>query len=296
MASNFTLKEGSQLYDLLSHSTQDIFFKTDGDGFILHCSPGMIRVGVDPGAMLIGPHLTDLVEPRHEKEVRRSLALALGGITPDQPVEFRLRDQFGERLWYSLKLTPAFDRTGWVYGALGVLRCITDRRELEDRLFVKSMTDPLTGLANRGAFVSMLQHLVQRQSGGSMAMLAIDHFKSINIIHGQRAGDIVLAAVAKFLRKVLRQDDILARSGGGTFVVLMPHDMEERAKQIAEDVEHQLGRLSKEISWHGFPVSARSGVVGIGACVDTTIREAELALFLAKARAPRGEQLGLALG
>ncbi|QKZ02345.1 GGDEF domain-containing protein [Pseudomonas eucalypticola] len=99
------------------------------------------------------------------------------------------------------------------------------REHLEEQR-QKALIDPLTGLANRAAWSERLeQAVVQREADGSellLAMLDLDHFKSINDSYGHLAGDKVLKIIANELRKRLRPTDFLARFGGEEFVLLIP--------------------------------------------------------------------------
>jgi diguanylate cyclase (GGDEF)-like protein len=81
--------------------------------------------------------------------------------------------------------------------------------------------DPLTGLANRLAFVDRLTEIA-KVAGGEAAVLFIDldRFKPVNDRHGHLAGDRVLEAVAGRLAGALRPGDLVARLGGDEFAVL----------------------------------------------------------------------------
>jgi len=87
--------------------------------------------------------------------------------------------------------------------------------------------DALTGLMNRRSFLERLagetaatnRHSLQ----GCLAMVDVDHFKSVNDTYGHPAGDAVLVEVAQRLAKHVRQEDVVARFGGEEFVVLLRH-------------------------------------------------------------------------
>ena len=94
------------------------------------------------------------------------------------------------------------------------------RRQLQDL----SVTDELTGLANRRGFMMLAEQqrkLVRR--GHSMVLLYMDlnDFKSINDTLGHHAGDDALVETAKVLRTCVRDSDILARMGGDEFAALL---------------------------------------------------------------------------
>jgi len=86
--------------------------------------------------------------------------------------------------------------------------------------------DPLTGLANRRAFMTTLSAEISRQKRSirafSLALLDLDGFKALNDSKGHRAGDEALKLVAEVLRTHTRAADCLARLGGDEFGILMP--------------------------------------------------------------------------
>ena len=105
------------------------------------------------------------------------------------------------------------------------LRDITRRKEAEDRLMKLAEFDPLTGLANRRAFVAALERAIadshRRGSRVAVLYLDLDHSKDVNDTLDHPAGDRLLEAVAQRLRKNLRASDMVARFGGDEFAVLM---------------------------------------------------------------------------
>ena len=100
--------------------------------------------------------------------------------------------------------------------------------------------DPLTGLANRGAFADALAREVARARRHghplALAMLDLDHFKQVNDCHGHPAGDAVLRALAAAVRPLVRAEQLLARIGGDELALLLPHVGLPGARTFAEKV------------------------------------------------------------
>src|SRR6185295_3643855 len=99
---------------------------------------------------------------------------------------------------------------------------------LERAIAVRALTDrdALTGLLTRGAFESRARQrgISERRSAARPAVLVLidlDRFKDVNDTFGHVAGDSVLTAVGTFLRRRLRQADLIGRYGGEEFVLLM---------------------------------------------------------------------------
>jgi diguanylate cyclase (GGDEF)-like protein len=121
-------------------------------------------------------------------------------------------------------------------------------RELEDanrRLEMASLTDTLTGLANRRFLMQQFPKLLSEQRGLGLAILIIDldALKPINDQHGHAAGDEVIIEVAKTLRQAIRPDDVLARWGGDEFVVVAQAQHVEHATMLAERIRERVAKM-----------------------------------------------------
>ncbi len=133
---------------------------------------------------------------------------------------------------------------------------------LQGQLQEQAERDWLTGLHNRRYFARELERLLTEQRGGwfSLAVVDLDHFKSINDRFGHEIGDDVLVRVASLLCDVLRQPDIVVRSGGEEFLVLMPATELHAATACCERIRQ---RIRDERSGHiaaGLAVTASVGV------------------------------------
>ena len=126
------------------------------------------------------------------------------------------------------------------------------------RIHLASMvlSDPLTGCLNRRGFDQALAREVGRasRSGSALALLALDldHFKLINDTHGHLLGDEVLRAAGALLNRACRTGDVVARTGGEEFTVLLPDTDAAGAFQFAS-------RLCDLVRGHPFPPSAPGG-------------------------------------
>jgi diguanylate cyclase (GGDEF)-like protein/PAS domain S-box-containing protein len=107
----------------------------------------------------------------------------------------------------------------------GIIRDITKRRKLEDRLRASSLTDELTGLLNRRGFITLSEKQLQiskrYRKHFSILFLDLNDMKTINDAFGHKTGDLALTDAANILKKTFRSSDIIARIGGDEFTVLM---------------------------------------------------------------------------
>jgi diguanylate cyclase (GGDEF)-like protein len=133
---------------------------------------------------------------------------------------------------------------------------------LQDQLQEQAERDWLTGLHNRRYFARELERLLSEQREGwfSLAVVDLDHFKSINDRFGHDIGDHVLVRVAALLCEVLRQPDIVVRSGGEEFLVLMPATEMNAATACCERIRQSIGEEPWEHIATGLAVTASVGV------------------------------------
>ncbi|WP_347905433.1 diguanylate cyclase [Pseudomonas purpurea] len=117
-------------------------------------------------------------------------------------------------------------------------------------LLALSRTDSLTGLLNHGAWKDQLEIEFQRcqrhQQGGAIALIDIDHFKSINDTYGHVAGDIVLRQLSRILKQNLRAADLAGRYGGDEFCVILPDLPLDSAAQAMDALRDRFATLGYE--------------------------------------------------
>jgi len=105
-----------------------------------------------------------------------------------------------------------------------------------------TMTDELTGLYNRRAFLAMARRQLRlgARNGRCMSLFVVDvdRLKAVNDTFGHHAGDEVLRQVAAVLSSTFRRSDIVARLGGDEFVVLAVDASQTNQRAIAARFEH----------------------------------------------------------
>jgi len=122
-----------------------------------------------------------------------------------------------------LSLPPGYEET-WERVYISIID-ITDRKQTEEKLRFLSFHDALTGLYNRGYFEEEMERLKSsRQFPVSVIVCDLDDLKQINDSLGHDVGDQAIKAAANILRSnVFRKEDIVARTGGDEFVILLPN-------------------------------------------------------------------------
>lgn len=153
----------------------------------------------------------------------------------------------------------------------------------------QALSDPLTGLGNRGALESALEHqwqMAQRYEQDLCAlMIDIDHFKKINDTYGHDTGDQVIKFVAETIKTTTRQTDLSFRYGGEEFLVLLNKTNPTGSTIIAERIRENIQNLILK----GSEANNIEVTVSIGGCVLTPgldkslfIKQADKALYIAK--------------
>lgn len=171
------------------------------------------------------------------------------------------------------------------------------RREIEElreevvRARDEALTDGLTGLTNRRGFEqtigACLSNIDPRESGPSLLMADIDHFKQVNDTYGHLFGDRVIKAVAQILKDNIKGRDTAARYGGEEFVVLLPDTAVDGALQLAEKIRAivercRIKRTNQDAAVGNVRISL--GVAGFkaGESAADLVARADAALYVSK--------------
>ena len=191
--------------------------------------------------------------------------------TPDH-TDWRLLCDEAERL-----LKPTQDL------AMQLAHAYDGIRQQSSRLmtFTGQRCDPLTGLCNRQALDETLDnYLAMHRRYGmlfSVAIFDLDHFKAFNDKHGHMHGDRLLKQVASLLDQNARDTDVVTRSGGEEFIVVLPGTELTGATLFGERMRSTIERTSS------LTVSSGVAMVADGDDAKTLLTRADSALYAAKA-------------
>jgi two-component system, cell cycle response regulator len=159
------------------------------------------------------------------------------------------------------------------------------------RLHRVAVTDPLTGAYNREFLMARLpqeiEAALERDRTLSIAMVDVDHFKSVNDQYGHGVGDFVLAEVARRLRNAIRAGDLLVRYGGEEFLAVLPKADAGRAWEVGERMRQRVCERAFDVG-DGLALLLRISVGiaqwRIGESMNGLIDRADVALYGAKER------------
>jgi diguanylate cyclase (GGDEF)-like protein len=167
---------------------------------------------------------------------------------------------------------------------------VGQRKEAEEKARAMAATDSLTGFYNRRTFeeegTALIERMRQQGKPVALMMLDLDHFKTVNDLHGHAAGDMMLKAVADRILQTIPADTITARLGGDEFACACP--FEEAAVQIVDRLAEAMVAAITEPVRHGdgeLNISTSLGVARSdrdGDTMEELLRRADIAMYAAK--------------
>ncbi len=278
-------------------------FETVAQGVVYHDASGHITAANPAAQRILGLNLAQMQgrqaldagwqairedgSPLPPDQHPAMLALASGQPVTDVVMGVPARGR--TCAWLLVHATP-IKRQGVVQEVYASFEDITERVLLSQELKLQASTDYLTGAANRRSLMQRLEleyDRVQRPGGHHCALLAvdIDLFKQINDSHGHAAGDAVLRQSAVLMQRLTRQHDLVARSGGEEFTLLLPDTGTDDALALAERLRAGLQSQVVRFQGRALLVTVSVGVSQIlpgDAGVDAVLARADAALYQAK--------------
>ncbi len=162
-----------------------------------------------------------------------------------------------------------------------------------------SLTDTLTGTLNRGGFEDAVRRTLsaaqRHDDGGALAYLDCDSFKSVNDTLGHDAGDAVLAAIGRILKRDTRTTDYVARLHGDEFAVLLVRSGMRFGTARLRLMEHTINNSTVTFRNREIALKISMGIVGYdsSASFDDLMRRADRAMYERK-HARRGQVIPFA--
>lgn len=214
-----------------------------------------------------------------------------GGPGRVEGIEVTVKGAGGRKIPIRLSAALILEK-GVEIGSVGFFHDLTARKEMEEELRRRSITDSLTNLYNRRHFHTTLTEEIARstryKSSLSLAVLDLDNFKPFNDTYGHQEGDAILCFLAECIKSVFRSTDYAFRLGGDEFGVLLVETeltnagmvMERFKKHFSEKWPQKMAYLGRKLR----PVTMSIGVSQLlpGEKGDKLQLRADLAMYEAK--------------
>jgi diguanylate cyclase (GGDEF)-like protein len=283
--------------DEFENSGRGWFWETNGEGTLSYVSGQLADDFKCEPAELLGRQFTDLLSVDTNSdgsmEEGKTLGFHLSARFPFSDVIVRAGSDHD--VHWSLSGNPVFDERGRFLGFRGIGTDLTEQRRSEQEISRLARFDSLTGLPNRAMMRQTLEEALRnashRQKGCSLFLIDLDRFKNVNDTLGHPIGDALLRQVGERLKSVMGEHGQVGRLGGDEFKAVLPGIvdigfLESLSRTLIEQVSRPY-----MIEGHRVLIGASVGIA-IGdpgrACADSLIRNADLALYAAKA-AGRGK-------
>jgi diguanylate cyclase (GGDEF)-like protein len=166
---------------------------------------------------------------------------------------------------------------------------LSSLNESEAQLKALSLTDHLTGIANRKRFEEAVRAELVRskryEEPFSVMILDLNNFKPVNDTYGHLVGDKLLIEVAALLRANIRVSDLAARLGGDEFVLLLINTDAKRARLVREKLEELIAQHTFEVDGHSLKVGVSTGTATWpedGADLEKLLDQADTRMYRVK--------------
>jgi diguanylate cyclase (GGDEF)-like protein/PAS domain S-box-containing protein len=163
--------------------------------------------------------------------------------------EFRLKAADGHPIWFRLKARPVVDNNSEVIRVIGTLTDVSEARAAEERLLRDAVHDNMTGLPNRKLFMERLEAVLlfgktETNLRPTVIAIDLDRFKQVNNSVGPTAADTILLTIARRLGRLLKPSDMLARTGGDSFgLILISEQAPERVMALADLIRRAISAV-----------------------------------------------------
>lgn len=234
-------------FQLLTEYSVDLICSLGLDRRFRYASPSSMDLLGWSSEELVGKNVEELIYPV-DLPILNSTGADLRAGKKHVPVAARMMKRDGSLIWMEVSVRLVWDPvTGEPTEAVVVMRDISERKQLEEKLSRLALTDSLTGLGNRRAFDEALnrewKRTLQEGSQLSLLLLDIDYFKKFNDEYGHQVGDDCLRAVASAITHSVRKDDTVARYGGEEIAIVLPGANAGDAINVAEGIRAAIEAL-----------------------------------------------------
>jgi diguanylate cyclase (GGDEF)-like protein/PAS domain S-box-containing protein len=233
------LCESKSIHRVLLDESSDPIFMFGPDGQYRYVNNAFAEGVKKPIETIIGHKIWDVFSPE-EADRRYAVVKWVFENAQTRVIEVRVPRDDGDR-FYLTTVKPIVGEAGQVTSVICISKEITDRKHAEQELMYLSTHDTLTGLYNRAFFESELVRLqASRLFPISILVADMDNLKVANDQYGHSTGDELIRTTAQVLRQSFRAEDIIARTGGDEFVVVLPETNQAAGQEAVQRLRENL--------------------------------------------------------
>lgn len=272
------LQKSQKKYKIITENAFDVIKLINTSGIVEYVSPSNEKtLGYSPSEYVGKSYLT-YIHPE-DAAVLEDRFKQLKDKEKPVTCEIRVRHREGYYIWMEASTTPVREDEQ-VKQFVTIVRDITEKKKLRDKLAKAALYDYLSGLPNRRMFDERLQLAIEQAEylNKKVAVLMLDgrKFKQINDNYGHDAGDAVIKEMAKRLQSSVRTTDTVARLGGDEMGIILPGlNLVSEAEDIASRIVHS---FEEPFYFNGVEVEIGAGV-GIAIYPDHSMDKKELVKF-----------------
>lgn len=275
-------------YQIIVESSPNMIWRSGLDALCNYFNATWLKFTGKTMAQEVGNGWVDGVHP---EDVERCVKIYLEAFARQEPFEmdYRLKRHDGVYRWINDRGVPYTIEDDIFAGYIGSCMDVTEKVEGQ-KLREMAQQDGLTKLLNRQYFEQLgnieFAKAKRFSTGLTLAMIDIDDFKRINDTFGHITGDDVLKEMARCMKDVTRDFDLLARFGGDEFVLLMTNTNATDAKTLIHRLDQAIKNNVVRSGEHEIRVSASFGIHQLNGeeNLEKVLIEADRRLYEAKRR------------
>jgi len=225
------LHESEKRFEAMVRALPDVVLIINDQGLFLDCEMGKNDWLLYAPDDFIGKNLKDIM-PEHIAETSiQKIKIAIE-LSTAQLYEYEL-DLPNGMSYYEARFSRLSDTS-----VITILRDVTELKKRQNDIEYMSYHDHLTDLYNRRFFEAELERLdTERNYPLTLAVIDINGLKMVNDAFGHTEGDHLIRTIADIIKIECRADDIIARTGGDEFVIILPRTSEDNAKKIMNRID-----------------------------------------------------------
>ncbi|WP_419095296.1 putative bifunctional diguanylate cyclase/phosphodiesterase [Ureibacillus endophyticus] len=287
LSENGNLVNSYQVFTKIFENVYEGIMVTDAEKNIIIVNPAFEIVTGYKFKEVVGKNPTLLQSGVHD----RSFYLNMWKSLADHDIwqgEIWNRRKTGEIYPEWLTILKIKDENGNVTNYCGIFTDLSERKTVENELKKRALTDSLTDVNNRFAFLEKMNTLLLESSNTvqhAVFFLDLDRFKQVNDTLGHSIGDLLLVEVAKRIKRLLKHKDIIARYGGDEFVITLtnihhPREAAKFAEEVIREVEQPIMINNQELfvsTSIGISIYPHDGVT-----TEELVNRADKAMYFSK--------------